>query len=134
MIVGENHTIPTAWNAGLEKGRRHYATMYAHLSPSEYAAKMRQVFASLRHQAVPPYIHDILFKNATSGHIMGFERFPYRTAKGNICDEGVCRRCGHKRTQGNKLVWTGAEETLEHAFDECTEVNTFLKMAIGNWN
>ena len=134
MIAAENHTIPTAWNAGLEKGRRHYAAMYAHLNPSDYAAKMRKCFASLRHAAVPPYMQDILYKNATSGHVMGFERFPYRTAKGNICDEGVCRRCGSIRMQGNKRVWVGAEETLEHAYDECAEVRTFLEMVIGNWN
>ena len=76
MIIAERGVIPSAWDPKTEKGRRHWVQRYAHLTPSQYAAKMRETFARLRHEVVPPYMQDLLYKHAVSGHIMGFERFP----------------------------------------------------------
>ena len=121
-----DHTIiPRAWDSRQEKGWRHYVQWYAHLTRSAYTAKMRAVFKGLRHAAVPPYMQDVLYKTAVSGHRMGSRKF------GRTSDEGRCRRCGNRQPTGE---WTGPDETVEHGFDECAQVALLWKMIITNWN
>ena len=71
-----------------EKGWRHYVPLYAHLAPPEYAAKMRAIFMKLRHDAVPPYMRDVLYKTAITGHRMGSIKYPKQP------QEAMCHRCG----------------------------------------
>jgi len=126
MRTADRIVIPRAWDHGEEKGWRHYARLYAHLSRGEYAAKMREVFCALRHEAVPPYMQDVLYKTAMSGHRMGPRKF---TAK-DQADRGLCHRCGAKRSAG----WMGPEETVEHGFHDCLEVARLWRMVIEDWN
>jgi hypothetical protein len=104
--------------------------LYEHLTKSAYAAKMRSVFRALRHPAVPPYMHDVLYKTAVSGHRMGPHKFPKKKNSNATPDEALCHRCGARHNAG----WSGPEETLEHAFHECLEVTHLWKMVITNWN
>lgn len=116
--------IPTAWDSRIPKGWRHYAARYAHLSHTEYAANMRRIFARMGHPAIPPYMQDILYKTAISGHRMGSEKFDTGS------EQALCHRCGIHQSN----AWHGPEETQEHGFHECTEVARLWQMVISNWN
>ena len=130
MRNAPNVIIPTAWDSRDEKGWRHYVRLYAHLTGSDYAAKMRSVFRALRHPAVPPYMHDVLYKTAVSGHRMGPHKFSKKKNSDATPDEALCHRCGARGSTG----WSGPEETLEHAFHACLEVARLWMMVITNWN
>ena len=122
LRTAQDWKMPRAWDP--KEIDQHYAPLYAHLSPAEYAAKMLAILRDLRHEAVEPRWHEVLYNIAVSGFYMG-------PNKRHNKDEHICRRCG---THTNGSPMQGSDETLEHAYSECAEVDSFWKMLITDWN
>ena len=111
MLVTPTPVMPRAWDPARDNA--HFAALYPHLSTVAYIASMKRIFASARHDSIPPRIRDVLYRTLVSGHQIGGMKRQGCTA--------TCARCMEH------------EETLEHAYATCESVRTLWAMVLDRW-
>ena len=99
-------TLPRAWDH--RDVNAYYASLYATLTPVGLVTKMRQLFAAIRHPAIPQRMTDVMYKTLVSGHNIGKKMSKEWEVK--------CRQCHRERRRRINSV--------EHAYAECARIHS----------